>query len=89
MKKCHGQCYDSCSTRKGQKTGVAKQIKTDESKALLMHCFTHSLNLAVGDAIKISKIMKNALKTTHEITKLIKKSPKRDAKLKKTYKQHT
>ena len=81
LSKCRGQCYDGCSTMKGEKNGVAKRIKDIEKKALFTHCYTHSLNLAVGDAIKGSKIMKEALETTHEITKLIKKSPKRDAKL--------
>ena len=65
----------------GEKSGVAKQIKEEESRALFTHCYTHSLNLAVGDAIKNSKLMKDTLETTHKITKLIKKSPKRDAKL--------
>ena len=68
---------------KGEKAGVAAQIKKVQPKALLTHCFTHSLNLAVGDAIKESKVMKNSLETTFEITKLIKKSPKRDSKLQK------
>ena len=81
LSKCRSQCYDGCSTMKGKKSGVAKQIKEIEEKALFTHCYTHSLNLAVGDAIKNSKVMKDALETTHEITKLIKKSPKRDAKL--------
>ena len=66
---------------KGEKKGVAKQIKGIEKKALLTHCYTHSLNLAVGDTIKESKIMRDALETTHKITKLVKKSPKRDTKL--------
>ena len=82
LKKCCGQCYDGCSTMKGEKKGVAKQIKNEQPKALLTHCFTHSLNLAVGAAIKASKLMKESLETTHEITKLVKKSPKRDSKLK-------
>ena len=81
MTRIRGQCYDGCSTMAGEKSGVAKQIKEEESRALFTHCYTHSLNLAVGDAIKNSKLMKDALETTHEITKLIKKSPKRDAKL--------
>ena len=81
LSKCRGQCYDGCSTMKGEKKGVAKQIKDIEKKALLTHCYTHSLNLAVGDTIKESKIMRDALETTHEITKLVKKSPKRDTKL--------
>ena len=67
---------------KGEKTDLAKEVKSEETKALLTHCFTHSLNLAVGGTIKASKLMKNFLETTFEITKLIKKSPKRDGKLK-------
>ena len=77
LAKCRGQCYDGCSTMTGEKGGIAKQIKDIEKKALLTHCYTHSLNLAVGDAIKNSKIMRDAL----EITKLRKKAPKRDSKL--------
>ena len=81
LNKCRSQCYDGCSTMKGKKSGVAKQIKEIEWRALFTHCYTHSLNLAVGDSIKNSRIMRDALDTTLEITKLIKKSPKRDSKL--------
>ena len=42
----------------------------------------YSLNLACSDAIKQCKLMHDALDTTHEITKLIKKSPARDAAFK-------
>ena len=42
------------------------------------HCCGHSLNLACGDTIKTCKLLKDALDTTHEITKLIKKSPRRN-----------
>ena len=82
LKNCWGQCYDGCSLMKGEKTRVAKQIKSEEPKALLTHFFKHSLNLAVGDAIKDSKVMKNSLGTTFEISKVIQKSLKRDGKLK-------
>ena len=37
------------------------------------------LNLACGDAVRNFKLMKDALETTGEITKLIEKSPRRDA----------
>lgn len=76
--KCYSQCYEGCSTMKAQKAGVAKQIKGIKEKALFTHCYTYSLNLAVGDAIKNSEIMKEALETTYVITKLIKKSPRRE-----------
>ena len=59
----------------GREEWCGQQIKSLEPKALLTYCFTHSLNLAVGDAIKASKVMKNSLETTYEITKLIKKLP--------------
>ena len=38
--------------------------------------------MAVADAIKASKGMKNSLETTFEMTKLIQKWPKQDDKLK-------
>lgn len=47
--------------------------------AVYTHCYGHSLNLAAADAIKQSKVMKSALATAHEVTKLIKYSPHRDA----------
>ena len=39
-------------------------------------CCSHSLNLAASDSIKGSQMMKSALGTTQEITKLIKMSPR-------------
>ena len=44
LNRCRGQCYDGCSTMKGEKAGVAQQIKEEEPRALLTHCYTHSLN---------------------------------------------
>ena len=42
------------------------------------HCYGHSINLAVNDALKLSKPIKAALETTHEVIKLIKYSPRRE-----------
>lgn len=57
-----GQCYDGCSTVKGEKIGVTKQIKSKESKAFLTQCFTLLLNSAVGNNITVSKWFKTPLK---------------------------
>ncbi len=76
--KVRGQCYDGAATMSGKNAGVVAKVLKDEPKALYTHCYGHSLSLACGDAIKHSKIMKDSLDTTHEITKLIKKSPRRD-----------
>ena len=78
LSKLQGQCYGGCSTMSGIRSGVAKRVLDEESRAVFMHCYSHSLNLAASDAIKKSQLMKSALETTHEITKLIKKSFRRD-----------
>ena len=75
LNKLRGQCYDGCSTMSGIRSGLAKRVQDEESRAVYTHCYSHSLNLAASDAIKKSKVMKSALETT----KLIKLSPRRDA----------
>ncbi len=79
--KLRGQCYDGCTTMSGQRSGVAKRVQNEESRAVFTHCYSHSLNLAASDSIKRSKLMKSTLDTTYEITKLIKLSPRREALL--------
>ena len=32
LNRCRGQCYDGCSTMKGEKAGVAQQIKEEENQ---------------------------------------------------------
>ena len=83
IQKLRGQCYDGCSTMSGIRTGVAKRISDEELRAVFTHCYGHSLNLACNDTVKKSKLVKQALETTQEITKLIKFSPRRDAVFKK------
>ena len=79
MSKLRGQCYAGCITRSGLRSGVAKRVQDVESRAVFTNCYSHSLNLTASDCIKNSKLMKLALDTTHEITKLIKLSPRHDA----------
>ena len=83
IENCRGQCYDGASSMSGHKSGVAKKITDLESRALYTHCYGHALNLAAQDSIKHIKIMEDTLDTTYEITKLIKKSPKREVIFKK------
>ena len=78
FEKLRGQCYDGASAMSSSKCGVAKRICDLEPRAVYMHCYGHALNLAAGDTLKRSKLMKDALETTREITKLIKYSPCRD-----------
>ena len=45
----------------GARKGVATLLIEEESRALYTHCYAHSLNLAVSDTIKQSKVCKDAL----------------------------
>ena len=81
LNKCRGQCCDRCSTMSDSKSRVAVQIKSKEERALYTHCYAHSINLAVGDMMTVRLVVKDFIDNTHELTKLVKMSPKRDAKL--------
>ena len=67
-----GQCYDGASYMTGCRTGVATQILTIEPRALLTHCYEHSLNLAMCDTIKKCKLTRDVMDVTFEISKLVK-----------------
>ena len=76
--KVRGQCYDGASTMAGVKSGVSTKFLSEEPRALYTHCYGHALNLACADTVKQCKLIRDALDTTFELTKL---SPKRDARL--------
>ena len=84
-----GQCYDGASAMSGKKSGVVVKIQEVEPRAVFTHCYGHALNLACADTIKRSKLMKDALDVTYEITKLVKKSPRRDAIFKRIKEEMT
>ena len=62
---------------------AAKEIKVLELSALYLHCFGHSLNLAVSDTLKEVKVMQDSLDIVLEFCKLLKFSPRRDARFHK------
>ena len=64
----------------GHRSGVAKQLGDEEPRALFVHCYGHSLNLAMCDTIKTTVLTRDSLDVTSEISKLIKYSQKRNAR---------
>ena len=83
LSRCRGQCYDGASTMAGTRNGVATQLRDEENRAVFLQCYGHALNLAVGDSVKNSKLLKDALEITFEVSKLVKFSPKRDVMFEK------
>ena len=64
----------------GSKSGIIVQTKSEEKHALYAHHYSHSINLAVGDAMKVCPVLKDAIYNIYELTKLVKMSSKRDTK---------
>ena len=67
----------------GCRTGVATTLREREQWALYTHCYGHALNLAVQEVVKKNIVLRDALNTVEEMTKLIKKSPRREGIFKK------
>lgn len=66
---------------KGKRKGLKTCILKDNPKAIYVHCYGHSLQLAVQDATKASKIIQDSLDLCSEVANLIRKSSKRTAVL--------
>ena len=81
IENARGQCYDGASSMSEKRSGVATQIKSLNRKCLYTHCYGHALNPAVGDVSKTIANLESTFATAHEISKLVKKSPKRNMKL--------
>ena len=64
----------------GSTSRVTVQMKREEERALYTNCYTYSMNLAVGDTIKVCPVLKDTIDNTYELTKLVKMPSKRDAK---------
>ena len=71
LEKLRGQSYDGASAKQGARSGAATRICEEQPRVVYTHCFGHSINLAANDAIKHTKVMKRAMQTAHEITKLV------------------
>jgi len=74
---CRGQCYDGASNVAGIHTGVQSRLRTDERRAIFVHCYAHSLSLVLQDAIKNVSVCRDALNTMRDIITFVRSSPKR------------
>lgn len=57
--------------------GVAASFKVHNPAAIFVHCLAHCLNLCLQDAGK-NEVIRDALDIVHDVTHLIKQSPKRN-----------
>lgn len=79
LSNCRGQCYDGASVMAGHVSGVSTRIAKEEPKAVLVHWFAHSLNLALQESSRQWPIYRDMLDYLKDIINLIRASPKRSA----------
>lgn len=72
-----GQCYDGAANMAGDHKGVQSRILALQPKALYVHCFAHTLNLSVQDAIRSVPICRDTLQVIHDLATIVRSSAKR------------
>ena len=76
-----GQGYDGAANMSGQKSGVQKQIRDRQPKAMYTHCAGHTLNLAIVTSCSVLPV-RNGITQIKNLTHWLKASPKREGFLK-------
>ena len=72
-----GQCYDGAAYMAGDHKGVQSRIQALQPKALYVHCFAHTLNLSVQDAIRSVPLCRDTLRVIHDLATIVRSSAKR------------
>jgi hypothetical protein len=72
-----GQCCEGAASVKSKRNGLKSLILEANPRASYVHCYAHSLQLGVQDAVKDSQLLSNALDLCSEVASMIRKSPKR------------
>jgi len=81
-----GQGYDGASNMSGHKSGVQKQIRDKQPKALYTHCAGHSLSLVIVTSCSVLAV-RNSIAKVKGITYWLKISPKREGFFKQIVKK--
>ena len=74
---CRAQCYDGASVMSGHISGVSQRLMSIESRIIYIHCFAHSLNLAVQSTARNIPLFRNMFDYLKDIINIIRASPKR------------
>lgn len=78
-----GQCYDGAANMCGAIKGVRSRIQQIQPKAIYVHCFAHSLNLSVQDAVRAVPLVRDAMQCLRDLATIARGSAKRVETFKK------
>ncbi|XP_040063052.2 zinc finger MYM-type protein 1-like [Ixodes scapularis] len=72
-----GHCFDGAANMSGRFSGVQKKISDIQSKSVYVHCASHSLDLALQEVGRSSRVVAEALSTVKDVSNIILTSSKR------------
>jgi hypothetical protein len=72
-----GQCYDGASSMSEQFKGVRARLQALQPKVLYVHCFAHSLNLCIQDAVRSVPLFRDIIQCLHDLSVVVRGSTKR------------
>ena len=79
LKDIVGQCFDGAANMSGIRKGLATRMKECSPQVLYVHCYAHTLNLAMQDALSGTPILRNTLGVVNTLFNFIGGSTKRQA----------
>ena len=77
LEKLREQCYYGAANMAGDIKGVKARILQVQPAALYVHCFAHSLNLAVQDSVRSVTFIRDGLQFLHDLATVVRSSAKR------------
>jgi len=75
-----GQCYDGidgASSMSGQFKVVRARLQAIQPKALYVHCFAHSSNLCIQDAVRSVPLFRDIMQCLHNLSVVVRANAKR------------
>ncbi len=72
---CRGQCYDGAANISGCASGLRTRVQEVKKRGVYVHCLAHKLNLAVQDATRSSKEIRDVLALIQDLIAFIHGSP--------------
>jgi len=76
ISRCRAQCYDGASVMSEHISGVSQRLMSVEPRIIYVHCFAHSLNLAVQYTARNIPLFRNMFDYLKDIINIIRSSPK-------------
>ena len=74
-----GHCFDGASNMSGCIRGVQKLITEKQLLSVYVHCCNHALNLALQEAARDVKLIRDTLQTVQDGANIVRESSKRQA----------